>query len=222
MTGRLFQTIRILVIALFFAAPWPAQAADAPIRILALGDSLMQGYGLPPGKDVPAQLEAALKAKGYNVAITNAGVSGDTSSGGRAVLEWTLGAPSKEWPDGVIVEFGGNDALRALPPSDTEKNLEAMLKQLNAQKMPVLFTGMMAPRNLGADYTTSFDAIFPKLAKKYGVLFYPFFLEGVALNKDLLQADGIHPNTKGVDVIVKGILPFAEKLAKQAGEKHAR
>lgn len=221
MGGTLFPTIRILLIALFFAAPWPAQAADAPIRILALGDSLMQGYGLPPGKDVPAQLEAALKAKGYNVTITNAGVSGDTSSGGRAVLEWTLSAAQDEWPDAVIVEFGGNDALRALPPSDTEKNLDFMLQQLTSRGIPVLFTGMMAPRNLGSDYTTSFDAIFPRLAKKYGVLFYPFFLEGVAMNKDLLQADGIHPNTKGVETIVKGILPLAEKLTKEAGEKHA-
>jgi acyl-CoA thioesterase-1 len=214
---RRFNTI---VAALLVAAlPQIAQGADRPIRILALGDSLTEGYGLPPGDDFPNVLEHALRAKGLDVAVINAGVSGDTSAGGRARLDWSLG-DEKSSPDAAIVELGANDGLRGLPVTEMEKNLDDILARFRQRHIPVLFTGMKAPRNYGESYAKSFDAAFPQLARKYSVLFYPFFLDGVALNATLLQADSLHPNPKGVEVIVKNITPMVVRLIAEAKAKH--
>ncbi len=195
-----------------------ASAAEPPIRILAMGDSLMQGFGLPTGSEFPAQLERALKARGLNVVVVNAGVSGDTSAGGNARIDWSL----TENPDAAIVEFGGNDALRGLPPAETEKNIDGMLSQLKAKKVPALLAGMMAPRNMGADYVREFDAIFPRQARKHGVLFYPFFFDGVVLDRSLMQNDGTHANEKGVVEIVRRMMPDVVKLVEQARAARAK
>lgn len=210
----LFKTI-LSALVLAMALAQGADAAERTIRILAFGDSLTQGYGVPPGLDFPTRLEAALKAKGLKIAVVNAGVSGDTSAGGLARLDWSLG-DAKNAPDAAIVELGANDGLRGLAPSEMEKNLDGILGKLKARNIPVLLTGMKSPRNLGASYATEYDAVFPRLAKKYGALFYPFFLEGVVLDRALIQPDGLHPNPKGVEVIVKNITPLAMKLAQQA------
>ena len=186
-------------------------ASAQPVKILAIGTSLTQGYNLPPGTDFTAVLQAQLKAKGHDVVIINAGVSGETSAGGLArveALDWIV----KEPVDGVILELGGNDALRAFDPSELRANLDRILVKLKARGLPVLFAGMRAPRNLGPEYIAAFDGLYPELAKKHDVLFYPFFLEGVAANPKLNQEDGIHPNERGTLVIVRGILPHAEKL----------
>ena len=183
-------------------------AAAQPIKILALGTSLTQGYGLPPGTEFTVQLQAALKHDGIDTVITNAGVSGDTSAGGLARLDWSLA----DHPDAVILELGGNDMLRGIPPSETEKNLRAILDKLKADHIKVLVTGMHAQHNLGAEYVKEFDQIYPRLAKDYPVVFYPFILDGVALNPKLNQADGMHPNPAGVKVIVARMLPYVLKL----------
>ncbi|HEX3808799.1 MAG TPA: arylesterase [Rhizomicrobium sp.] len=193
--------------ALVMLAVTPAIAA--PIKILALGDSVMQGFGLPPGTEIPVVLQARLKAVGIDATIINAGVSGDTSAGGLSRLDWSLA----DHPDAAIVELGSNDALRGIAPAETEKNLSAILAKLKAAHVPVLLVGMMAPRNLGPEYAKAFDPIYPKLAKQYGTLLYPFLLDGVALNPKLNQADGIHPNPAGVKIIVDRLLPYVKKLA---------
>lgn len=182
--------------------------ADRPMKLLALGDSLTAGYGLPSDESFGARLQAALKAEGLNVNVINAGVSGDTSAGGLARLDWLLA----DKPDYAIVELGANDGLRALDPQVTYDNLDAVLTRLNQRGIPVLFAGMYAPPNLGRDYGAQFNAVFPRLAEKHGVLFYPFFLDGVAADAALSQADGLHPNEKGVAVIVDRILPYVKKL----------
>jgi acyl-CoA thioesterase-1 len=210
----LFKTI-LSALALTMALAQAANAAERTIRILAFGDSLTQGYGVPPGMDFPTKLEQALKQKGLNVTVINAGVSGDTSAGGLARLDWSLG-DAKNAPDAAIVELGANDGLRGLAPAEMEKNLDGILGKLKARKIPVLLAGMKSPRNLGASYAAEYDAVFPRLAKKYDVLFYPFFLEGVALDRALVQPDGLHPNPKGVDVIVRNIAPLTAKLVQQA------
>ncbi|OJU10721.1 MAG: arylesterase [Alphaproteobacteria bacterium 64-11] len=184
------------------------QAVAAPVKILALGSSLTQGYGLPPGTEFPVQLQAALKKKGIDAQVINAGVSGDTSAGGLSRLDWSLA----DHPRAAIIELGSNDMLRGIPPAETEKNLAAILKKLKAANVKVLLTGMMAQRNLGEEYVKAFDAIYPRLAGEYGVLFYPFFLDGVAMNPKLNQADGMHPNPQGVKVIVSRMLPLVQKL----------
>jgi acyl-CoA thioesterase-1 len=201
----------VLIALLFFSLPIQAQT----LHILAFGDSLTAGFGLDPQEAFPAKLEAALKAKGHDIVIANAGVSGDTSSAAAERLDWSL-APDI---DGVIVELGANDALRGIDPRRTEIALDAILTELQKRKLPVLLAGMMAPRNLGQDYDKAFDAIFPRLAQKHGVLFYPFFLDGVAADPALNQPDGLHPNSKGVDMIVSRILPVTEDLIKQASSK---
>jgi acyl-CoA thioesterase I len=182
--------------------------AAQPVKILAMGTSLTQGYGLPPGTEFTVQLQAALKRDGIDAVVTNAGVSGDTSAGGLARLDWSLA----DHPDAVILELGSNDMLRGTPPSETDKNLRAILGKLRDDHIKVLLTGMHAQHNLGADYVKEFDAIYPRLAKDYPVLFYPFILDGVALDPKLNQADGMHPNPAGVKVIVARILPFVKKL----------
>ena len=202
-----------LVLLAVLLAPLPVSAQT--LHILAFGDSLTAGLGLDPGDAFPARLEAALKAKGHDIVITNAGVSGDTSMAGAERLDWSLAGKI----DGVIVELGANDALRGIEPQETEKALDQILAALKQRQLPVLFAGMLAPRNLGSDYGKKFDALFPRLAQKYGVLFYPFFLDGVAAEPALNQPDGLHPNSKGVDMIVSRILPITEDLLKQASSK---
>jgi acyl-CoA thioesterase I len=196
----------VLIAALLLAGPVEAR----PLRILALGTSLTQGYGLPPGTEFTTQLQAALEAAGMDVTVENAGVSGDTSAGGLSRLDWSLA----DHPDAAIIELGSNDMLRGIPPEETEKNLRAILSGLRKDHVAVLLTGMMAQRNLGADYVKQFDGIYPRLAKDYPVVFYPFILDGVALNPKLNQADGMHPNPAGVKVIVARMLPFVKKLVK--------
>jgi len=183
-------------------------AAAAPVKILALGTSLTQGYGVPPGLDFTAVLEARLRATGVDAKLINAGVSGDTSAGGLARLDWSLA----DHPDAAIVELGSNDALRGQSPDQTQKNLRAVLARLKVAHVPVLLLGMKAPRNLGTEYAAQFDPIYPKLAAQYGALLYPFMLDGVAMNPRLNQADGIHPNPAGVKVIVARVLPLVRRL----------
>jgi acyl-CoA thioesterase-1 len=187
-------------------------ALAAPVTLLALGDSLTAGLGLETPEAFPARLEAALKAKGLDVRIVNAGVSGDTAAAGLARLDWAL----SEDVGGLIVELGANDALRGLDPAQTEAALDAILAKAAARRLPVLVAGMQAPPNLGADYAAAFDAIYPRLAKKHGAILYPFFLDGVAAQPSLNQADGIHPNGKGVDIIVERIMPSVEGLIRRA------
>ena len=183
-------------------------AAGEPYRIVGFGDSLMAGFGLNPGEGFTEKLQAALKARGRDVEVINAGVSGDTTSGGLSRLDWSV-------PDGtrlVILELGANDMLRAVTPDITEKNLDAMLAKLKDRKIPVLLAGMRAAPNLGADYQARFDAIYPRLAEKYGAALYPFFLDGVAGDSKLVLEDGMHPSAKGIDIMVERVLPMLEKL----------
>lgn len=208
------------VLGLGLAGPTgPAQAQDpdpgqkAPLVVTALGDSLTASYNLPQETAFPVRLEAALRARGHALRVINAGVSGDTTAGGRARLDWVLG----DNPDAVIVALGGNDGLRGLPPSETRANVDAILGRLKAEGVAVLLAGMLAPPNLGPDYGRAFNAVFPDLAAKHDVLFYPFFLDGVAGDPFLTQDDGLHPTADGVDAMVAGILPQAEALLARAG-----
>jgi acyl-CoA thioesterase-1 len=193
----------------------PAQAADGPAKIVVLGDSLSAGLGLPAAAAFPARLEKALKDKGLNVTIDNAGVSGDTASGGLDRLDWSVPVGTQ----GVILELGANDALRGIDPKVTRAALEEILKRLKARNVAVLLCGMVAPPNYGADYAAQFNAIFPDLAKTYGVPLYPFFLDNVAANTKLNQADGMHPTAAGVAIIVEHILPAVEAFL---GAIHAK
>ncbi|TGP98831.1 MULTISPECIES: arylesterase [unclassified Mesorhizobium] len=184
-----------------------SSARAEPFKIVGFGDSLMAGFGLGPGQGFTDKLQAALRARGHDVTVADAGVSGDTSSGGLARLDWSV-------PDGtqlVILELGANDMLRGVSPDITRKNLDAMLGKLKERKIAVLLAGMRAAPNLGADYQNAFDAIFPDLAGKYAVPLYPFFLEGVAGQPTLQLEDGLHPNAGGVDLMVERILPTVEK-----------
>jgi acyl-CoA thioesterase-1 len=205
----------LLAAALLLALSQHASAADQrEIVIVALGDSLTAGYGLPQNRSFPAQLEAALKARGQAVRVVNAGVSGDTATAALQRLDWAL-------PDdasAVIVELGGNDALQGIPPEGTKQALATIIKKLQAKDLPVLLAGMEAPRNMGKDYVEAFGAIYPDLASEYDVLLYPFFLDGAALNDVLMQKDGIHPNGKGVAVIVEKMMPKVEDLLAEAQE----
>ncbi len=186
--------------------PARVDAGPAPeVRLLAFGDSLIHGYGLVAGQTLPERLEAALKARGHSVAVINGGNSGDTTASGRARLDWALGGAEI---DLALVALGGNDALRGLDPAGTYNNLDAILTRFAAAGLPVLLAGMLAPRNLGADYAADFDAIFPRLAETHGVAFYPFLLDGVAMDPALNQVDGIHPNAAGVAVIVERLAPL--------------
>ncbi|WP_409337828.1 arylesterase [Afipia sp. P52-10] len=187
--------------------PSVAQADTAPpLKLAVLGDSLTAGYGLPLEAAFPSRLEKALQAKGHKVEILNAGVSGDTSTGGRDRLDWSI----PDGTDAVIVELGANDALRGLDPAITRAALEDIIKRLQARKIAVMLAGMYAPRNYGSEYAAKFDAIYPDLAKAYGVPLYPFFLDGVAAEAKLNQADGMHPTAEGIDQIVQRILPAVE------------
>ncbi len=186
-------------------AQTPAAGAK-PLKVVVLGDSLSAGYGLPAAAAFPARLQTALRAKGIAVDIDNAGVSGDTSSGGLGRLDWSVPGGT----DAVIVELGANDALRGVDPDLTRKALGEIIQRLQARHISVLLCGMLAPPNYGADYAARFNAIYPDLAKQFGVPLYPFFLDGVAADAALNQADGMHPTAAGVDRIVERILPAVE------------
>jgi acyl-CoA thioesterase I len=194
-------------LALLALGALPARAAE--IRLMMLGDSITAGYGLARGEALPARLEAALRARGRAVRVIDAGVSGDTTAGGRARLDWALA----ENPHAVIVALGGNDGLRALEPRASRANLAAILDALAAKRLPTMFAGMLAPPNLGAEYGREFAASFSDLARERpGVVFYPFLLEGVAGDLSLNQPDGIHPNVAGVEELVRRMLPYVESL----------
>lgn len=188
------------------------EAPEAPLEIVALGDSLTAGYMLPPGAGFAEQLEKALKNEGYKVNVVNAGVSGDTSSGGLARLDWAL----SEDTDAVILELGANDALRGIPPEITERNLGTIITKLKERGITVLLAGMLAPPNMGQDYETVFNAVYPSLAEKHDLVLYPFFLDGVAAEPDLNLGDGMHPNEEGVKVMVDRILPSVEEMIARA------
>lgn len=201
---------RVLVLAVvsLLSVLGAATSAVALTRIVAFGDSLTAGYGLPQDQAFPSLLAARLKHDGYDVEMQNAGVSGDTTSGGLARLDWTL----RGHPDLVLLELGANDALRGIDPKLTRANLDAILARLAGRHIKVLLIGMKAPGNWGPGYQKSFDAIYPDLARKYGVPLYPFYLDGVALDEKLNQGDMLHPNAAGVAVIVGRIAPVVERL----------
>lgn len=192
------------------------EAADRPVKIVALGDSLTAGYGLDGADAFPDKLAKALKAKGIAVEIENAGVSGDTASGGLSRLDWSVA----DGTDAVILELGANDMLRGVDPKVTRAALETIIARLKARNIEVLLCGMRAGRNMGADYSRDFDAIFPDLAAKYGVVYYPFFLEGVATQAKFTLQDGLHPNAAGVSQIVSGMLPKVEELIARVRNRH--
>ena len=206
----MFAQMLVLGMALMGAnaafAQAPAAGAGKPIKMVVLGDSLSAGLGLSASAAFPARLKQSLKIKGIDVDMINAGVSGDTSSGGRDRLDWSV----PEGTDAVILELGANDALRGTDPKVTRAALTDILARLKARKVAVLLCGMLAPPNYGSDYSARFNAIYPDLAKSFEVPLYPFFLEGVAADARLNQADGLHPTAEGVDVIVKNILPTVE------------
>lgn len=221
LAGQMVRLLALFNLWLAIAVALSAQAAAldssdaAPIRIVAFGDSLTAGYRLKPSEAFPVQLAAALKAKGYNVDVANAGVSGDTTAAGLARLDWSV-------PDGteaVILELGANDALRGIAPNVTRTNLDAIVKKLRERKIEVLVAGMKAPKNLGDDYERQFEPIFVDLAEQYGALRYPFFLDGVVLDAKLNLDDGMHPTGEGVGVIVSRILPTVEQLIERVRAK---
>ena len=207
----------VLAVAVLSVAAPDAVAEPPKVKVLAFGDSLTHGYGLPAGETFPEQLEAALVRAGHAVRVINGGNSGDTTAAGRARLDWSLA----EQPDLVIVELGANDGLRGLDPRQTYANLDAILSRLAARRLPVLLAGMLAPRNLGAAYSAEYDAVFPRLAAAHDVTFYPFFLDGVAMDPRLNQADGIHPNRAGVAAIVERILPLLTPMLDRLASKPA-
>jgi acyl-CoA thioesterase-1 len=206
-TNSLWRRISrlVLVLAMFAAA---APAAEPPVRILVLGDSLVAGYGLATEDAFPVRLEARLRRAGYHVRVINAGVSGDTTAGGLARLDWALA----EKPHIAIVELGANDGMRAINPMVTRRNLNRIVGRIKDRGVAVLLTGMVAPPNLGPAYGAAFKAVFPAVAKRHGVAFYPFFLAGVAAQPELNQRDGLHPNERGVATIVDRIVPYVVRL----------
>jgi acyl-CoA thioesterase I len=192
-----------------------AHAQSKSIRLVALGDSLSAGYNLPQEAAFPVALERALKAKGYKVEVANAGVSGDTSSGGLDRLDWSV----PDGTDGVILELGANDMLRGLDPAGTRRNIEAIVERLKSRNIPVMLAGMYASRNLGPDYVQKFDSIYPDIAKKHDLVLYPFFLDGVAGDRSLNLPDGLHPTAKGVEIIVERILPSVESFLARLSQR---
>lgn len=192
----------------FHAMTTPLKAQTPPLKLVALGDSLTAGYNLPGNAAFPAVLEKLLREKGLAVEIANAGVSGDTSQGGLERLDWSV----PDGTDGVILELGANDALRGIDPAVAEKALDAIVTRLKARGIPVLLAGMYAPRNLGSDYATRFDGLYPRLAEKHGLILYPFFLDGIAGDRVLNQPDLLHPTAEGVRVIATRILPTVERF----------
>jgi acyl-CoA thioesterase I len=206
----MFVHLTVLIMALMTAGTAYAEAQSAgtakPVKMVVLGDSLSAGLGLPANAAFPVKLQKALEAKGIKVDMINAGVSGDTASGGRERLDWSV----PEGTDAVILELGANDALRGTDPAVTRAALSDIISRLKARGIAVLICGMLAPPNYGSDYAARFNAIYPELSKSFGVPLYPFFLEGVAADAKLNQADSMHPTADGVDIIVKNILPMVE------------
>ncbi|MCV0394435.1 MAG: arylesterase [Rhizobiaceae bacterium] len=204
------QLIRLVAITVLSTAWFAAPALAEPYRIVGFGDSLMAGYELAPGESFPEQLQAALRDRGHDVVVENAGVSGDTTTGGLSRLDWSV----PEGTDLVILELGANDMLRGISPEVTEKNLDEMLERLDDRGIDVLLAGMMAAPNLGRDYADAFNGIYPRLAEKHGAPFYPFFLDGVAAQRNLLLEDGMHPNADGVAEMVRRAIPAVEAAMK--------
>lgn len=200
------------------ADPAPASANEK--LVLAFGDSLYAGYGLAPAESFPAVLDRELAAQGLVVDMVNAGVSGDTTAAGLARLDFTLDG-LKRTPDLAIVGFGGNDVLRGLDPAETRANLEAIVRTLDRRGIPVLLTGMVAPRNLGRDYVGRFDSIYPELARRYGAALDPFFLDGVITDPRLLLGDGIHPNAAGVRIMARRLAPLVAKALAPPSQRRA-
>ena len=206
----------IMLAACLLLAPLHGIAAETqPPVIVAFGDSLTAGLGLPQDQAFPAQLEAALKARGTEATVVNAGVSGDTAAAGLARLDWSL----PDDANAVIIELGANDALQGVPPEGTKPALAKIIKTVQARGLPILLAGMEAPPNMGKDYADQFRAIYVDLAERYHVLLYPFFLEGAAMNDGMTQGDGLHPNAKGVAAIVENILPKVEELLAEVKAK---
>ena len=217
--NSVMKTTAIMMLALILpltfgltVSPSHSNAKEAPLKMVVLGDSLVAGYGLGPGDAFPEKLQIAAENSGLQLTIENAGVSGDTTTGGLARLDWSI----SENTDIVLVELGANDALRGISPAVTRKNLDAILTRLKERNIKPLLAGMLAPPNMGVDYENEFNAIYSELAKKHDVPLYPFFLDGVAAEKSLNQADGIHPTAEGVDVIVENFLPFFKQALTQA------
>lgn len=203
--------------ALASVMPLRTARAQSPIRLVAFGDSLTAGYGLGPREGFAPRLEAALKSRGHNVVVANAGVSGDTASGGADRLDWSV----PDGTDGVIVELGANDMLRGVDPKITRAALTRILDRLAARKIPAMLAGMRASPNLGSDYVRRFESIYPDLAKERGLVLYPFFLEGVVGDRSLNLPDGLHPTAKGVDVVVANITPTVEKFLAQIAARRS-
>ena len=199
--------LAMAAVAIIAAGANSAVYAD-PLRLMVLGDSLVAGYGLPPGQGFPEQLEGRLREVGRDVTVINAGVSGDTTAGGVARLDWSLA----DNPQAVIIVLGGNDMLRGLPPEAAGANLETIISRLLARDIQVLLTGMMAPRNMGPAYVEAFDGLYPALAARHDIEFYPFFLDGVALDPALNLDDGLHPNEDGIAEISRRIMPAVDRL----------
>lgn len=202
-----------VLIVTMAASGWIASAAAEPVRIVGFGDSLMAGYQLDAGQSFPDRLEAALLERGHDVVISNAGVSGDTTSAGLSRLDWSV----PDETDLVILQLGANDMLRGLSPAIAEENLDRMIRRLRERDIDIVLVGMIAAPNLGAEYGDRFNAIFPRLAETYGLPLYPFFLDGVVPNSSLLLDDGMHPNASGVDRMVEGMLPLMEAVLDQRG-----
>ena len=201
--------LRLLTACFIAVVSLPAAAAQQTLMVY--GDSLVAGYGLNAGEGFPEQLQQALDQDGYDVKVLNAGVSGDTTAGGLARLDWTL----SDTPDAMIIVLGGNDLLRGLNPPQTRENLRMILERVTAKGIPVLLCGMLAPVNLGPEYRQQFDSIYPELAREFGADLYPFFLDGVALRPELNLPDGMHPNTAGIAEITRSVLPHARALLKK-------
>jgi acyl-CoA thioesterase-1 len=198
-----FKVAGLHIAVIVFSMMLSVSAQARTINLVGFGDSLMAGYQLPPGDGFPEKLQAALKAKGLDVTVANAGVSGDTTTGGLSRIDWSV----PDGTDGVILELGANDALRGIAPEQSEKNLHQMITRLKERGIAVFLAGMMAPPNMGGDYASRFNPIYEKLAKKHGLTLYPFFLDGVVLDASLKLEDGMHPNSKGVDTMVQKMEP---------------
>ncbi|MGI9350516.1 MAG: arylesterase [Rhizobiaceae bacterium] len=199
----------LFIFALLLVLPVTQASANcADVRVVVFGDSLVAGYGLPPGKAFPEQLSQALQGKSSSIDVINAGVSGDTTSGGLSRLEWSVG----DGADIVVLELGANDALRGIPVEITRKNLDAMISRLKSASIEIVLAGMLAPPNMGKKYGDAFNAIYPELAEKHEIKLYPFFLEGVATDPQFNQDDGIHPNPEGVQVMVKNFMPALDSV----------
>ena len=210
--AAIIRRYAVLVVLVNLMAVQLVHAAAEPIKVLMLGDSITAGFGLQAGESLPSRLEAKLRTDGHDVQIINAGVSGDTTAAGLARVDWVLGGK----PDFAIVELGANDMLRGVDPAITKKNLDAILTKLAEARIPTLLIGMKAGRNLGAEYAQAFDALYTELAQKYDIALYPFVLDGVALDPALNQGDGLHPNARGVAVMVDRMAPYVVRLLQRS------